>query len=151
MGSGESNQAKLPLLYLTWLWAIVATLGSLYFSEIRMFVPCVLCWYQRILMYPLVLILGVATYRQDGRSFAYSLPLSVLGMIVAAYHVLEQKVEGFGSAALCQSGVPCATSYINWLGFISIPVLSLTAFTGITVLLLISRRQAVRARKAAAY
>lgn len=147
--TAEADRVKLPLLYLTWLWAIVATLGSLYFSEMRMFVPCVLCWYQRILMYPLVLILGVATYRQDGRSFAYSLPLSILGMIVATYHVLEQKIEGFGSAALCQSGVPCATQYINWLGFISIPVLSLIAFTGITVLLLISRQQAARARAAA--
>ena len=57
---------RLPLLYPAWLIAIVATLGSLYFSEVRMFVPCVLCWYQRILMYPLVLILGVTTYRQDG-------------------------------------------------------------------------------------
>lgn len=139
---------RLPLLYLAWLMAIVATLGSLYFSEVRMFVPCVLCWYQRILMYPLVLILGVTTYRQDGRAFAYSLPLSILGMVVASYHVLEQKVEGFGSAALCQSGVPCATQYINWLGFISIPVLALTAFTGITVLLLVSRAQAARARLA---
>lgn len=136
---------KLPLLYPAWLLAIVATLGSLYFSEVRMFVPCVLCWYQRILMYPLVLILGVTTYRQDHRAFAYSLPLSVLGMFFALYHVLDQNVPGFGSAVVCQSGVPCATKYINWLGFISIPVLSLTAFTGITVLLLVSRKAALRA------
>ncbi|HZJ09321.1 MAG TPA: disulfide oxidoreductase [Trueperaceae bacterium] len=139
---------RLGLLYPAWLLAILATLGSLYFSEVRMFVPCVLCWYQRILMYPLVLILGVTTYRQDERAFAYSLPLSLLGMFVALYHLLEQKIEGFGAAALCQSGVPCSTQYINWLGFISIPVLSLTAFTGISVLLLLSRRQAARARRA---
>lgn len=137
---------KLPLLYPAWIIAIVAMAGSLYFSEVRLFVPCVLCWYQRILMYPLTLILGVATYRQDGRAFAYSLPLAVLGMLVALYHVLHQKIPGFGSAAVCRSGVACDTQYINWLGFISIPVLSLTAFTAITVLLLISRAQAVRQR-----
>ena len=135
---------RLPLLYLAWIIAIVATGGSLYFSEVRLFVPCVLCWYQRILMYPLTLILGVATYRQDGRSFAYSLPLSLLGTLVALYHVLVQKVPGFGAAAVCKGGVPCQVQYINWLGFISIPVLSLTAFTAITVLLFVSRARAVR-------
>jgi len=137
---------KLPLLYPAWIIAIVATAGSLYFSEVRLFVPCVLCWYQRVLMYPLTLILGVTTYRQDGRAFAYSLPLSVLGVLVALYHVLHQKIPGFGSAAVCRSGVPCEVQYINWLGFISIPVLSLTAFTAITGLLLVSRAQAVRQR-----
>jgi disulfide bond formation protein DsbB len=135
---------KLPLLYPAWILAIVATAGSLYFSEVRHFVPCVMCWYQRILMYPLVLILGVATYRQDGKAFAYSLPLSVLGMLVALYHVLHQKIPGFGSAAVCRGGVACDVQYIDWLGFISIPVLSLTAFTGITVLLLVSRARTVR-------
>lgn len=135
---------KLPLLYPAWILAIVATGGSLYFSEVRHFVPCVLCWYQRVLMYPLTLILGVATYRQDGRAFAYSLPLSSLGLVVALYHVLHQKIPGFGPAGLCSSGVPCTAQYINWLGFISIPVLSLTAFTGITILLLVSRARAVR-------
>src|SRR5690606_39336938 len=109
-----------------------------------MFVPCVLCWYQRILMYPLALILGVTTYRQDGRAFAYSLPLSALGMVAALYHVLDQNVPGFGNAAVCQGGVPCSAKYINWLGFISIPVLSLTAFTGISVLLLLSKARARR-------
>ncbi len=86
----------------------------------------------------------VATYRQDGKAFAYSLPLSVLGMLVALYHVLHQKIPGFGSAAVCRGGVACDVQYIDWLGFISIPVLSLTAFTGITVLLLVSRARTVR-------
>ncbi|HET8985807.1 MAG TPA: disulfide oxidoreductase [Trueperaceae bacterium] len=137
---------KLPLLYPAWILAIVATAGSLYFSEVRLFVPCALCWYQRILMYPLTLILGVQTYRQDARAFAYSLPLSVLGMLLALYHVLHQKIPGFGSAAVCRGGVACDVQYINWLGFISIPVLSLTAFTGITILLLVSRARAGRQR-----
>ncbi len=134
---------KLPLLYPAWLVSIVATLGSLYFSEVRHFVPCELCWYQRILMYPLVLVLGVSTYRQDERSFAYSLPLSIGGMIVAAYHVLYENVPAIRGMGSC-TGVPCDLKYIDWLGFITIPVLALTAFTIITALLLVSRARARR-------
>ncbi len=122
-------------LYLAWLVALVAMLGSLYFSEVRHFVPCTLCWYQRILMYPLAIVLGIASYRQDNGVRNYVLPLSVLGMLFATYHVLEQNIPGFGSPALCRAGVPCNLHYIQWLGFISIPVLSLTAFTLITGLL----------------
>ncbi len=122
-------------LYLAWLVALAATLGSLYFSEVRHFVPCTLCWYQRILMYPLAIVLGIASYRQDGAVRGYVLPLSVLGMGFATYHVLEQNIPGFGSPALCRAGIPCSLHYIHWLGFITIPVLSLTAFTLITVLL----------------
>jgi disulfide bond formation protein DsbB len=135
---------KLPLLYPAWLTSIVATLGSLYFSEVRHFVPCTLCWYQRILMYPLVLLLGVATYRQDERSFAYTLPLSIAGIVVATYHVLDQNIPGFGGLGACSGPVPCNVKYINWLGFVSIPVLALTAFTVITALLLVSRARARR-------
>lgn len=127
---------RAPLIYPAWLTAVVATAGSLYFSEVRLFVPCTLCWYQRILMYPLAIILAVASYRQDRGVVKYALPLSLLGMLVAGYHVLEQKVPGFGSAALCRAGVPCNLQYINWLGFITIPVLSLAAFTIISVLLI---------------
>ena len=128
-------------LYLAWLVALVATLGSLYFSEVRHFVPCTLCWYQRILMYPLAIVLGIASYRQDGAVRNYVLPLSVLGMGFGIYHVLEQNIPGFGSPALCRAGVPCNLPYIHWLGFITIPVLSLTAFTLITALLASMRGQ----------
>lgn len=122
-------------LYLAWLVSVVATLGSLYFSEVRGFVPCTLCWYQRILMYPLVVLLGIASYRQDVDVKRYVLPLSVLGMATSGYHVLEQNVSWIGSAALCRAGVPCGAKYINWFGFVSIPVLALVAFTLITVTL----------------
>jgi len=122
-------------LYLAWLVALTATLGSLYFSEVRHFVPCTLCWYQRILMYPLAIVLGIASYRQDGAVRGYVLPLSVLGMGFATYHVLEQNIAGFGAPALCRAGIPCNLHYIHWLGFITIPVLSLTAFTLITLFL----------------
>ncbi len=141
-------RSTLPLLYPAWLVAIVATVGSLYFSEVRMFVPCVLCWYQRILMYPLVLLLGVQTYRQDGKAFAYTLPLAVLGLIIAGYHVLYERIPNFGFQEVCRGGVPCDVIYINWLGFITIPVLSLTAFTIITTLLALSLRAARRQSRA---
>ncbi len=127
-------------LYLAWLTSLVATLGSLYFSEVRLFVPCTLCWYQRILMYPLVILLAMASYRQDREVTRYFLPLTMLGVVVALYHYLEQKIPGFGSPALCRSGVPCTVEYIDWLGFITIPFLSLTAFSILTVLLLGIRR-----------
>ena len=122
-------------LYGAWLVATTATAGSLYFSEVRLFVPCSLCWYQRIMMYPLVILLGVASYRQDRGIVRYALPLSVLGGAVSLFHYLEQKVPGFSAPSLCRMGVPCTQEYINWLGFITIPFLALVAFTLITVLL----------------
>ena len=124
-------------LYAAWLVALVATLGSLWFSEVRLFVPCTLCWYQRILMYPLAVILAIAAWRTDRGIVRYALPLSLFGAVVAGYHVLEQKIPGFGFPEACRGGVPCNVQYIDWLGFISIPVLSLTAFVLISVALIV--------------
>ena len=123
-------------LYLAWLIAIIATGGSLYFSEIRLFAPCTLCWYQRILMYPMTIVLGLASYRQSTVITPYVLPLTMLGAGVSLFHYLEQKVPSFGAPSLCRQGVPCNTEYINLLGFITIPFLALTAFTLITLLLI---------------
>jgi disulfide bond formation protein DsbB len=119
-------------LYLAWLVALAATLGSLYFSEIRLFLPCTLCWYQRILMYPLVLLLGIASWRGDLGVVRYAGPLAVGGVLVSGYHVLDQKVAGFGLAGACRGAVPCDVAYIDWFGFVTIPVLSLTAFLLVT-------------------
>lgn len=130
-------------LYAAWLVAVVATLGSLYFSEVRLFVPCTLCWYQRILMYPLAVVLGIAAWRGDAGIVRYVLPLSTFGAIVAGYHLLEQKVPGFGFPEACRGGVPCNVAYIDWLGFVTIPTLSLVAFVLITASLL----QVVRASR----
>jgi len=127
-------------LYLAWLVALVATGGSLYFSEVKQYVPCALCWYQRIFMYPLVVLLGIASFRNDRRVVPYLQSLSIIGGLIALYHVLEQNVPGFAAPHMCNVGVPCAAKYINWLGFISIPVLALTAFVLITGLMIGSRR-----------
>jgi disulfide bond formation protein DsbB len=125
-------------LYGAWLTAIMATLGSLYFSEIRGFIPCELCWYQRIAMYPLVLILGVATFQNDIGLKKIVLPMSIGGGLISLFHYLEQKVPGFAAIKPCANGVPCNAEYINWLGFITIPFLALTAFFLITIFTFLS-------------
>ena len=123
-------------LYWAWLVAIAATVGSLYFSEVRMFVPCALCWWQRILMYPLVVVLGVATVRQDLTAWRTALPLSLIGLGTATYHYLLQKVPGLAPPASCASGVPCNMQYIDWFGFVTIPFLAGVAFLIITIAML---------------
>ena len=129
-----------PLL-LSWVAAIIATLGSLYFSEVMHFIPCTLCWYQRIFMYPLTIILGVAFYRNDQGIYRYVLPLSIIGMMISGYHTLLQKLPYLQQFEMCTTGVPCSKDYINWLGFITIPLLAFIAFTVITVSLLILARR----------
>jgi disulfide bond formation protein DsbB len=130
-------------LHMSWIVAVVAMLGSLYFSEILHYLPCKLCWYQRILMYPLVIILGIAAVRKDNKQYIYVLPLSVWGFGISLYHYLMQKTSLFKEAATACGPVPCDVDYINWLGFITIPFLALIAFVLITVLQL-SLRAAVR-------
>jgi disulfide bond formation protein DsbB len=127
-------------LYLAWLVALIATGGSLYFSEMAGFIPCELCWYQRILMYPLAVILGVASYRDDRSVVLYSLPLSLSGVALSAFHYLLQKVPGMAGLSPCKEGIPCSGQYINWLGFITIPFLAFVAFVLISLLLAAARK-----------
>ncbi len=126
--------------------AIVATVGSLYFSEVRAFVPCVLCWWQRIFMYPLVLVLGVATFRQERGAWRYALPLAIVGFAFSTYHYLIQKVPSLAPPAMCAAGVPCTGQYVNYFGFVTIPFMAGTAFALIGVALvsvaLVERRSA---------
>ena len=127
-------------LTLSWLAAIIATLGSLYFSEVLHFIPCTLCWYQRIFMYPLAIILGIAVYRNDNGIYRYVLPLSIIGMIISGYHTILQKIPYLQQFEMCTSGVPCSKDYLNWLGFITIPMMAFVAFTIITVCLVVLAR-----------
>lgn len=121
------------ILYLAWIQALAATLGSLYYSEIKNYTPCSLCWYQRILMYPLVLIFAVGILRKDKNLPFYVLPLSILGWFIALYHVLLQKGILPEAIAPCTIGASCLTKYTGYFGFITIPVMSLTAFTIINI------------------
>jgi disulfide bond formation protein DsbB len=122
-------------LWIAWGFALVATAGSLFFSEVSEFIPCRLCWFQRIGMYPLAAILLIAAVRRDTRGGAlYGLPLALFGAIVAIYHIyIEYHPEA--ETAACKIGAPCATKWIDKLGYITIPVLALTAFLAIITLL----------------
>lgn len=124
-------------ILIAWTVALLGTLGSLVAEYGFGLTPCMLCWYQRIFLYPLVVILSVAMYREDRTVKVYAGPLSVIGSAFALYHYLEQKVPALKDAIRCTTGVPCSGHYINWLGFITIPLLSLVAFLLITLLLFI--------------
>ncbi|MGW6301908.1 disulfide oxidoreductase [Peribacillus butanolivorans] len=127
-------------LLLAWIAAVIATIGSLYFSEVMHFIPCTLCWYQRILMYPLAIILGISVYKNDKGIYQYVLPLSIIGMLISGYHVMLEKIPYFQQFEMCTTGVPCSKDYINWLGFITIPMLAFIAFSIITISLVILAR-----------
>ena len=117
-----------PLAYIAWTQALLATSGSLYFSEIAGYLPCLLCWYQRIAMYPLVIILAVGILRRDAKMYLYALPLAIIGALIALYHVLLYYKVFPESEETCRAGVSCTTKYIEYLGFVTIPLLSLGAF-----------------------
>jgi disulfide bond formation protein DsbB len=91
-------------------------------------------------MYPLAIILGIAFYRNDKTIYLYTLPLAVIGMIISGYHIALQKVPYLQQFEMCKSGIPCSKDYLNWLGFITIPMMAFTAFTIITFCLLVLAR-----------
>lgn len=126
--------------YAAWVIALLSLAGSLFFSEVMLLPPCVLCWYQRIAMYPLVAVLGVGIVLRDPRMKFYGLPLAVFGLLTAVYHNLLY--YGFIPVSItpCAEGVPCDAVQIEWLGFITIPLLGLAGFAAITVCLALLRQ-----------
>ena len=122
------KKKKENILFIAWAVSIIATFGSLYFSEIRQYEPCTLCWYQRIIMYPFTVILGIAVIKKDFQISFYSMILSAIGILTSAYHYALQKLSFLADTAPSCGRVPCTGQYINWLGFISIPFLALIAF-----------------------
>lgn len=135
------NKLNDTLPYLAWLIALAATVGSLFFSEVMDLPPCVLCWYQRITSYPLVLIIGTGIILRDSRMKFYALPLSIAGLIISIYHNLLY--YGFIPEAItpCTEGVPCNAVQIEWLGFITIPLMGLAAFVSLTLCLLLYKQE----------
>jgi len=131
---------KKNILYIAWIQSIVAMFGSLYFSEVMKLPPCILCWYQRILMYPLVAIIAVGILRRDKGIYLYVLPLSILGFLISLYHNLLYYKILPESIQPCTMGISCTTRQIEWFGFITIPLMSLTAFAIITTCMLIYRK-----------
>ncbi|WAA11305.1 disulfide oxidoreductase [Fervidibacillus albus] len=138
-----SNKRRDNLFFISWAVSVIATLGSLYFSEINQFVPCELCWFQRIFMYPLTILLGVAYVKKDWNLSLYMILLSGIGGTISLYHYLLQKLPSLHSQDFCGI-VPCTAQYIDWAGFITIPFLALIAFCiifGIHVYLWKSRKR----------
>jgi disulfide bond formation protein DsbB len=119
--------------YVALLVVWIAMCGSLFFSEVWGWLPCVLCWYQRILMYPLALILPVGILRRDTALYMYVLPFSLLGAGVSLYHYVLVKTDLFPEPP-CNINIPCTVEYLNLLGFINIPLLALTAFLLISLM-----------------
>ncbi|RKQ31289.1 disulfide oxidoreductase [Oceanobacillus halophilus] len=142
---GKLTKKAENLLILAWAQAFIAMAGSLFYSEVMGYIPCELCWFQRILMYPLVVIYAVAAIKKEINIALPGLVFSGIGMFVSAYHYLIQKVPAFQEmGGACIGGVPCNVVYVDYLGFITIPFLALTAFTIISILhvaLLINTRK----------
>ncbi|WP_163537124.1 disulfide oxidoreductase [Gracilibacillus sp. YIM 98692] len=122
------KQKMETLLFIIWGQSLLATLGSLFYSEVMKFIPCELCWVQRILMYPLVVIYGYALYKKDIRYAFPGLIMSGVGIVVSTYHYLIQHIKSLQSAGEACGLVPCTTTYVNYFGFITIPFLAFLAF-----------------------
>lgn len=124
------------MIFAAWLIASVSTLGALFFGEVMQLPPCTMCWYQRICMFPLVLILPVGLFPFDPKVIRYALPLAVIGCALAIFHQLL--VAGVIPESLkpCTQGVPCSKTVIEWFGFLTIPLLSVAAFSAIIALLI---------------
>ena len=132
-------------LWIAWAIALVATLGSLYFSEVADFVPCRLCWFQRIAMYPLVAVLLVGALRSASdlrTAFWYAIPFPLVGAAIAGYHIYIERNPEAESAGCKVGGGTCSTRWIEELGYVTIPTLAITAFAAIAVLLVSARSRA---------
>ena len=116
--------------------ALLATTGSLYFSEIVGYEPCRLCWYQRIAMYPLVVILAMGLWRRDVNVRWYAIPVALIGAVVSGYHYTLEWFPSIDISA-CKVGIPCTAVWFRELGFVSLPFLALMSFLLIIALLLI--------------
>ena len=125
--------------YLAFAPALAALLGSLYYSEVAGFIPCTLCWYQRILMYPLSLIILIGIVQQDEYLPNYVLPFSILGIGFSGYHYLIQ-LGILSQPDTCSGGIPCGLRYVNYFGFVTIPFMALTAFVLITGVMIAVKR-----------
>jgi disulfide bond formation protein DsbB len=140
----SGSAAAWNLVFGAWLIAATSTLGALFLSDVMQLPPCSLCWYQRIPMFSLTVVLAVGLFPFERGVIRYGLALACLGWMLAGFHqllvagVIPERLEP------CTQGVPCSETSIEWFGVVTIPTLSLGAFTAILALL-----AAARARSAA--
>ena len=144
----DSPSGKVPLgwslTFAAWLVASVSTLGALFLGEVMGYTPCVLCWYQRIAMFPLVLVLAAGLFPFDRRVVRYALPLALAGLGLALFHLAL--VAGWVPETItpCQQGVPCSDVKVVWFGFVTIPLLSVVSFLLVAGLLLATHFKAAK-------
>ena len=131
------------LVFGAWLVAATSMLSALFLSDVMQLAPCSLCWYQRIPMFSLVVVLGLGLFPFDRGVIRYGLWLAGIGWLLAVFHQLL--VAGIIPENLqpCTQGVPCSKISIQWFGFVTIPTLSLTAFTAILALLATARARSL--------
>ena len=141
MSDISDNQNSWSLIFGAWLISCLSMGGSLFFSEVMEFPPCILCWYQRIAMYPLVAIFMVGLFPLSKEVFKYSAPFVALGWLIALWHNLLHLGIIEEDLSPCREGVSCSTVYINWMGFITIPLLSFIAFSLLGIILFIFYRR----------
>lgn len=125
-------------LLIAWIVAIVTTLGSLYYSLHAGFIPCELCWYQRIAMYPLVVVLGVGWLRRDGKTWITAAPFVVIGAPLSLYHWLVERVPAFAESSSCSIVAPCTAPYFEKLGFVTLAWMCMSSFLLIGTMLAFS-------------
>ena len=134
-GDGLRREAGALAMPLAWLVATVTTAGSLYYSKVVGYTPCELCWYQRIVMYPLVIVLGVAALRKDRAVWITGLVFVVIGAPLSLYHWLVERVPAFEESSSCSAITPCSTPYFEKLGFVTLAWMAMSSFLLIGVLL----------------
>lgn len=129
-----------------WFVAFLATVGSLYFSEIAGFTPCTLCWYQRIAMYPLVIVLGMGSLRRERAAMPGSATLALIGALIAGYHVALEWIPSLDVGA-CDAVTPCTMVWFRVFGVFSLPALALSAFMLIFTVLSVRDPDAIDERR----
>jgi len=134
------SEAPVGAIRIAFVAALMAMLGSLYLSEIVGFVPCELCWLQRIAMYPLVIVLGVGSLREDLEVWRTALPLSAIGAVISAYHVVVQRAPNL-EVTECSGAVPCSAIYVTVWGFVSIPVMAGGVFVLVSAIMIALARR----------
>ncbi len=145
MKSETAPSESYAFAYAAWTIALVASLGSLFFGEVMKLPPCSLCWYQRICLFPLSVVIAIGIALRDKNLFLYAIPFVGAGLGLAIFHNLIYYGIVSESLSPCTQGVPCSSRQIEWLGFVTIPLMALFGFLGILVCLVLHRGSQRRA------